>query len=123
MSAAITREDLEAGRVDLAEVIDLEAERLPPVNPGRILREEFLRPLRLSAATVAASIGVPRNRLTEIINGRRAITADTALRLGIYFGTSAEFWLSLQARHDLHQARRTIGERRQRGITPLRRVK
>jgi addiction module HigA family antidote len=119
MSDAITREDLDAGRVDLADVIDPGAERLPPVSPGRILREEYLRPLRLSAATVAGAIGVPRNRLTEIINGRRAITADTALRLGIYFGTSAEFWLSLQAGHDLHQARRTIGERLRREITPL----
>ena len=88
MGAAITREDLDAGRVDLADVIDPGAERLPPVNPGRILREEFLRPHRLSAATVAAAMGVPRNRLTEIINGRRAITADTALDAGMTMGLS-----------------------------------
>ena len=119
MGDAITREDLDAGRVDFAEVIDPAAERLAPVSPGRILREEFLRPLRLSASAVAVAIGVPRNRLTEIINGRRGISADTALRLSIYFGTSAEFWLALQACHDLDQARRTIGERLRREITPL----
>ena len=119
MSPQITREDLDAGRVDLSEVIDPAAPPVAPASPGRVLREEFLAPLRLSASAVAAAIGVPRNRLTEILNGRRAITADTALRLSIYFGTSAEFWLSLQAHHDLQRARREIGERLRREISPL----
>jgi antitoxin HigA-1 len=116
--AAIKREDLEAGRVDLSDVVDPAAAPLPPVSPGEVLRAEFLEPLGLSAGALARAIGVPRNRLTGIINGKRAITADTALRLGIYFGTSAEFWLSLQASHDLKRARREIGERLRREITP-----
>ncbi|MCE3250173.1 MAG: hypothetical protein K0R41_3998 [Geminicoccaceae bacterium] len=99
-------------------MVDPDPERLAPVRPGQVLRAEFLEPLRLSAGAVARAIGVPRNRLTGILNGRRAITADTALRLGIYFRTSPEFWLSLQASHDLKVARRAIGDRLRREITP-----
>ena len=72
----------------------------------------------MSASALARAIAVPRNRLTGIINGKRAVTADTALRLGIYFGTSPEFWLSLQATYDLKRTRRAIGERLRREITP-----
>lgn len=72
----------------------------------------------MSAAALARAIGVPRNRLTGIINGSRTLTADTALRLSIYFGTSAEFWLSLQASYDLKRTRREIGDRLRREITP-----
>ena len=79
---AIERADLEAGEIDLSEVVDPDPERLAPVSPGQVLQAEFLEPLRLSAGAVARAIGVPRNRLTGILNGRRAITADTALRLG-----------------------------------------
>jgi antitoxin HigA-1 len=104
---AIEREDLDAGRVNLADVVDRDAPPLPPVSPGEVLRAEFLEPLGLSAGALAPAIGVPRNRLTGI-NGKRRVTADTALRLGNYFGTSAEFWLSLQASHDLKRARREI---------------
>ena len=116
--AAIKREDLEAGRVDLSDVIDPAALPLPPVSPGEVLRAEFLEPLQMSASALARAIAVPRNRLTGIINGKRAVTADTALRLGIYFGTSPEFWLSLQAAYDLKRTRRAIGERLRREITP-----
>ena len=114
----IERADLDSGATDLSDVVDPMAERLAPVCPGQVLRSEFLEPLQLSASAVAIAIGVPRNRLTGILNGKRAITADTALRLGIYFGTSAEFWLSLQASHDLKLARRQIGDRLRREITP-----
>jgi antitoxin HigA-1 len=116
--AAIKREELEAGRVDLSDLVDRTAAPLAPVSPGQVLRAEFLEPLQLSAGAVARAIGVPRNRLSGILNGSRAITADTALRLGIYFGTSAEFWLSLQASYDLKRARREIGDRLRREITP-----
>ncbi|MGH8544322.1 MAG: HigA family addiction module antitoxin [Gammaproteobacteria bacterium] len=116
--AAIKREDLDAGRVDLSDVVDRTAAPLPPVNPGQVLRGEFLEPLELSAAAVARAIGVPRNRRSGILNGSRARTAHTALRLGTYFGISAEFWLSLQASYDLKRARREIGERLRREITP-----
>ena len=116
--AAIKRADLEAGRVDLADAVDHAVTPLPPVSPGEVLRAEFLEPLGLSAAALGRAIGVPRNRIGGILGGTRAITADTALRLGIYFGTSAEFWLSLQAAYDLKRARRAIGERLRREITP-----
>jgi addiction module HigA family antidote len=116
--AAIEREDLDAGRVDLSDLVDPGATPLAPVSPGQVLRVEFLEPLQLSGGAVARAIGVPRNRVTAILNGNRAMTADTALRLGIYFGTSAEFWLSLQASYDLNRARREIGERLRREITP-----
>ncbi len=77
-------------------------------HPGEILAEEFLTPLGLSARQVAAEIGVPPNRLSEIIRERRGVTADTAIRLGVRFGTSAEFWLNLQNAHDLSKARATV---------------
>jgi addiction module HigA family antidote len=80
--------------------------RLPNVSPGEVLRVEFMEPLRLSARALAADIDVPANRITEILNGTRAITSDTAVRLGLRLGTSAEFWMNLQASHDLEEARR-----------------
>jgi antitoxin HigA-1 len=116
--AVIKREDLEAGRVDLSDVVDPTIAPLPPVSPGQVLRAEFLEPLGLSAAALARAIRVPRNRIGAILSGRRTLTADTALRLSIYFGTSAEFWLSLQAAYDLKRARRTVGDRLRRQITP-----
>jgi antitoxin HigA-1 len=116
--AAIKRDDLEAGRVDLSHVVDPTAAPLPPVSPGEVLRAEFLEPLGLSAGGLARSIGVPRNRVGGILNRNRTITADTALRLSIYFGTSAEFWLSLQASYDLKRARHAIGEQLRRTISP-----
>ncbi|MCA3593895.1 MAG: HigA family addiction module antidote protein [Methylobacterium sp.] len=73
-------------------------------HPGEILLEEFLVPLGMSARQLAAEIGVPPNRITDILRQRRGVTADTALRLGSYFGTSAQFWLNLQTAHDLSKA-------------------
>jgi antitoxin HigA-1 len=116
--AAIKREDLDTGRVDLSDVVDHTAAALPPVSPGQVLRTEFLEPLGLSAAALARAIGVPRNRIGAILGGSRTLTADTALRLSIYFGTSAEFWLALQATYDLKRARREIGDRLRQEITP-----
>lgn len=81
-------------------------ETLDPIPPGEILREEFMEPLGLSANRMARDIDVPANRISEILAGRRTITADTALRLGVYFGIEPEFWMKLQANHDLRQARR-----------------
>jgi len=82
-------------------------ELLAPIPPGEILYEEFMRPLGISINALARDIDVPPNRISEIVNGKRAITADTALRLGKYFGVSPELWLGLQTDYDLRLARRT----------------
>jgi antitoxin HigA-1 len=103
---------------DYGEIADPAARRVGPIHPGAILKEEFLEPMAISAYTLAKVIGVPRNRVTAILHGDRAISADTALRLGRYFGTSAEFWLGLQTAYDLETARREIGERDERGELP-----
>jgi antitoxin HigA-1 len=81
-----------------------------PIHPGEHLAEE-LREIRMSAAELARQIEVPVNRVTAIINGQRGVTADTALRLGHWFGTSPEFWLNLQSLHALRLARQEIGDR------------
>ena len=80
-----------------------------PIHPGETLRDD-LEALGMSAAELARQINVPVNRITEILNGRRAITGDTALRLGRYFGTSGEFWLNLQKLYELRLAERKCGE-------------
>ena len=85
-----------------------EKELLDPIPPGEILREEFMKPLGLSANQLARDIDVPPGRISEIIRGRRSITADTALRFGKYFGVSPEIWLNLQVDYDMRVARRTI---------------
>lgn len=82
------------------------AEKLDPIAPGEILLEEFLRPLGLSQSKLARDIDVPQSRIAHIVKGNRAITADTALRLSRYFGTTAELWMNLQAEYDLRRARR-----------------
>jgi len=76
-------------------------EKLTPIHPGEILREEFLEPMRISQYRLAKDISVPPRRINEIVHGKRSITADTALRLGRFFGMSAQFWLNLQTRYDL----------------------
>ena len=73
-------------------------------HPGEILAEEFMVPFALSARALAAALGVPPNRVTEIVNGDRSVTADTAIRLGRYFGTTSQFWLNLQQARDLSVA-------------------
>jgi antitoxin HigA-1 len=77
----------------------------PPIHPGEMLREEFLVPMGLSSNALAMAIGVPATRIGEIVNERRGISADTALRLGRYFHMSAEFWMNLQSSYDLESAR------------------
>jgi addiction module HigA family antidote len=79
-----------------------------PVTPGEMLKDEFLAEYRLSQSGLAKAVGISPNRIAEIVNNRRRITADTALRLGLYFGTSAEFWMNLQSRYDLKMARRQL---------------
>jgi len=82
---------------------------LEPIHPGEVLLEDFMKPMGISINRLARDIAVPPGRISAIVNGRRAITADTAMRLGRYFGTSAEVWMGLQADYELRVARRTIG--------------
>ncbi len=79
-----------------------------PVTPGEMLKEEFLAEYRLSQNRLAKALGISPNRIAEIVNNRRRITADTALRLGLFFGNSPEFWMNLQAHYDLKTARRKL---------------
>jgi addiction module HigA family antidote len=79
-----------------------------PVTPGEMLKEEFLTEYRLSQNQLAKAIGISPNRIAEIVHNRRRITADTALRLGLYFGNSPEFWLNLQTHYDLKMARKNL---------------
>ncbi|MFA6000502.1 MAG: HigA family addiction module antitoxin [Thermoleophilia bacterium] len=85
--------------------------KLKSVHPGEVLLEEFLKPMDLSQNRLALNIGVPPRRINEIVLGKRRITADTALRLAKYFGSSAQFWLGLQNEYDLDVATDTLGDR------------
>ena len=87
------------------------ATKLAPIHPGEILLEEFLEPLGISQYRLAKDISVPPRRINEIVHGLRAITADTALRLARYFGTSERFWLNLQVRYDLEVEKDRLGSR------------
>ncbi len=87
-------------------------------HPGEILREEFLAPLGMSANALARELRVPPNRITAIVNGTRSVTADTALRLARYFGTTPEFWINLQAGHELSRARVEAGREIERAVHP-----
>ncbi len=93
--------------------------KLPPIHPGEILLEEFLKPFGVSQYRVAKDIGVPPRRINEIVHGRRSITADTALRLARYFGTSERFWVNLQAHYEVETEKDRLGERLDREVTVL----
>jgi addiction module HigA family antidote len=92
---------------------------LPPIHPGEILREEFLGPLGISRYRVAKETSVPPRRINEIVRGMRAISADTALRLARYFGTSERFWISLQSRYDLETEKDRLGKRLEEEVKVL----
>jgi len=91
-------------------------QKLPTIHPGEILLEEFLNPLGISQYQLAKAISVPPRRINEIVHGQRSITADTALRLARYFGTSERFWLNLQARYDLELQKQRLGRRLEREV-------
>ncbi len=97
--------------VDDADIIDRDLRPVGPIHPGVILREEFLEPLGLSAYALANALSVPGNRITGIVHGERAITADTALRLARFFDMSPDFWLGLQMTFDLETARAALAGR------------
>lgn len=92
---------------------------LPLIHPGEILLEEFIRPMGLSLVAVSRATGIPASRLTEITKYRRSITAETALRLAKFFGTTPGFWVGLQAEHDLEAAERELGARIEKEVTAL----
>ena len=114
----LRREDLDQGRVDLSDVIDARPAFMKAVHPGAILKHEFLEPLGVSSYRLAKDVNVPINRVAAIVAGRRAITADTALRFARYFGTDAQSWINLQARYDLAVTRRAAGRRIDREVKP-----
>lgn len=93
------------------------AKKMPPVHPGEILLEEYLLPLDISQYRLAVELSVPPRRINEIVHGKRAISADTALRLSRFFGTTEFFWLNLQARHDLELAKDTLAGRLEREVS------
>ena len=90
--------------------------KLNPIHPGEVLSEEFLKPMGLSQNRLALNMGVPARRINEIVLGKRRISADTALRLARFFGTSAEFWLGLQAQYDLDVTAEALGDRLEREV-------
>jgi antitoxin HigA-1 len=94
------------------------ANQMRPIHPGEILREEFLKPLNMSANALAMALRVPAPRINDIARERRAVTVDTALRLARYYGTTPEFWMNLQAAHDLKRAQEKEGDRIQAEVSP-----
>ena len=94
------------------------AKLLEPIHPGEILREEYQIPLEISINRLARDIGIPPGRISEIVNGKRGISADTALRLGRYFKVTPELWMGLQTEYDLRVARRTMGKEIERLVQP-----
>ena len=93
-------------------------DRLPPLHPGEILREEFLSPLGMSANELALALRVPATRINDIVNEKRGITADTALRLARYFGTTPRFWMNMQASYELEVAEDQLGKAVTREVLP-----
>jgi addiction module HigA family antidote len=94
--------------------------RMRPVHPGEILKEDLMKPLGLTVSGLARELKVPVNRLSEIVNGRRALNADAALRLSRYFGNTAEFWINLQTTYDLRVTIHSSASRIEREVRPRR---
>ena len=114
----MSRDDLDAGRIHMDGLDG--GERLPPVYPGEVLRlrHDFLEPLGLSTHALSLALRVPANRITTILAGQRAVTAETALRLARHFGASASFWLNLQKSYELEVAQRAAGHRIRAEVMP-----
>lgn len=96
--------------------------KLEPIHPGEILAKEFLAPLEISQYRLAKDISVPARRINEIVQGKRGISADTALRLATYFGTSDRFWINLQSHYDLEVQKDKLGPRLKKEVTALQRA-
>jgi len=98
------------------------AKKIPPVHPGEVLHEDFIVPTGISIHRLATDLHVPANRIAEIVKGERAISADTALRLARYLGTSAEFWLGLQSDYELEKAKDELAAKIEREVRPRKRA-
>ena len=98
----------------------MKEKKLPPIHPGEILMEEFLEPMGISQYRLAKDISVPPRRINEIVHGKRGVTADTALRLGRFFGMSPQFWLNLQTRYDLEVTEDSLANRLDKEVNILR---
>ena len=114
---AIRRRQLEAGKIDF-KALDT-GKRIGPIHPGKILRREFLEPMGISPYRLAKDLNVPLTRVSAILAGQRAITAETALRLSRYFRTSKAFWLNLQSAYELEVASLKLGPRLAAEVKPL----
>ncbi|MSP49849.1 MAG: addiction module antidote protein, HigA family [Alphaproteobacteria bacterium] len=90
----------------------------PPIHPGEILRTEFLEPMGITPYRLAKNLGVPLTRITAVVDGRRAISADTGLRLSRYFGMTESFWVNLQAHYDVQKAKDALGRRLEKEVRP-----
>lgn len=93
-------------------------QQMPPVHPGEILKEDLMKPLGLSVSALARELKVPATRMSEIVNGRRSLNAETALRLSRYFGSTPEFWINLQAAYDLRVTIHSSSSRIEREVRP-----
>jgi addiction module HigA family antidote len=94
----------------------MSAKKLPPIHPGEILLKEFLKPMEISQYRLAKAVSVPARRINEIVHGKRSVTADTALRLSLFFGMSDRFWLNLQTKYDLEVEKDRLGSRLKREV-------
>ena len=97
----------------------MEEKTMQPIHPGEVLMKEFLGPMGITQYRLAKDISVPARRINEIVHGKRAITADTALRLSKYFGTSERFWMNLQTRYDMELQKDVLGDRLEKEVTAL----
>jgi addiction module HigA family antidote len=102
--------------------VDKHEEKIPPVHPGEILLEDFLKPMGITPYRLARELNVPRTRISAILKGRRSITADTALRLARFFGTTAKLWLNLQVSYDLDTEDDRLGGKIEEEVKPMRDV-
>jgi len=97
----------------------MEKKTMQPIHPGEVLMKEFLEPMGITQYRLAKDISVPARRINEIVHGKRGITADTALRLSKYFGTSERFWMNLQTRYDMELQKDVLGDRLEKEVTAL----
>lgn len=115
--SAITRHDLDQGKIDFSDVAT--GDRIGNIHPGEILKKDFLAPLGITQYRLSKDTGISQMTISKIVRGKQAITAETALRLGRYFGTSPQFWLGLQVAWDIERAQSRLRDRLPEEVHPL----